>query len=224
MWDVWQWLGFSAVLNQWLWWTLNVNSAEGFAPWLGRLHNGHLGFLPGFLLMWKYNKAQCKNRGKKHSQYVKSSCRVSVFYTTGNISYPLLSQFPHFFLQFVQDVKVWLVLFGKLLELDHALVRALLIKSTCTKSQMCWHDEEPSSTSHISLVVCERHVNGLIVAPQRLFKFGAERHFNCFYGFSAYNQNYPHESRYYILTLKLKAKQKQKQTSVVKSSMSTQVL
>jgi len=42
------------------------------------------------------------------------------------VSYPLLGQFGHFFLQFVQDVKVWLVLSGVLLELNHTLVRILL--------------------------------------------------------------------------------------------------
>lgn len=41
-------------------------------------------------------------------------------------SHPLSGQFLHFLLQFVQDMKVWLVLFGILLELDHTLVRALL--------------------------------------------------------------------------------------------------
>lgn len=37
-------------------------------------------------------------------------------------SHPLCGELPHFFLQFVQDMKVWLVLFGVLLELDHTLV------------------------------------------------------------------------------------------------------
>lgn len=46
--------------------------------------------------------------------------------------YPLCGQFHHFFLQFVQDMKVWLVLFGILLELDHTLIGALLkVRSSC---------------------------------------------------------------------------------------------
>ena len=47
-------------------------------------------------------------------------------HSPGVVSYPLLGQFRHFFLQFVQDVKVWLVLSGVLLELNHTLVRILL--------------------------------------------------------------------------------------------------
>lgn len=48
--------GFSAVVRQ-CFRDLNVDSAEGLAARLGRLHYGHLGLLPGFLLMWKEEQA-----------------------------------------------------------------------------------------------------------------------------------------------------------------------
>lgn len=50
----------------------------------------------------------------------------------------MCGEFPHFFLQFVQDMKVWLVLFGVLLELDHTLVRVLLQNIRGLK----WHEDK----------------------------------------------------------------------------------
>lgn len=63
-------------------------------------------------------------------------------------SHPLCGKFPHFFLQFVQDMKVWLVLFGILLELDHTLVRVLLQKIGCFKH----HDT--CQTYHLHFAGC----------------------------------------------------------------------
>lgn len=69
-------------------------------------------------------------------------------------SHPLSGQFLHFFLQFIQDMKVWLVLFGILLELDHTLVGALLQKISCSKFwELCLY-HEPSSSIVPSILRC----------------------------------------------------------------------
>lgn len=128
--------------------------------------------------------------------------RINVKHNTkGNNSHPLRGQFPHFFLQFVQDMKVWLVLFGILLELDHTLVRVLLQKdqSFLKVVEMCLHNEGLSSLlachhSHLTgcslmwqLVTLTRQCDGLIIADSKLQVttvrgFYAERHLNCFQG------------------------------------------
>lgn len=56
-------------------------------------------------------------------------------------AHPLLSQPLHLLLQLAQDVEVWLVLLGELLQLNHTLVRGLL-GSTTPNSQNCPGDQE----------------------------------------------------------------------------------